>query len=112
VVVVGGDPREGIYGEREGMFADFKDKIISAAKGYPLKDRVFYASLVCGTLFLTTRRNLHTVFSQRHLEPWELIAICAFSVGQLFEPRGRWFMFFSGIGFGDLLLYWVLNGPR
>ena len=87
------------------MFLNFKHNDIPDVKRYPLRDRAFYALLVFVTLLITTRRNMHFVFSDWRLDSWELIAICSFSVAQLFEPRERWFMLFLGIGIGDVLLY-------
>jgi hypothetical protein len=87
------------------MMLDFKHRVISAVKRYPFKDRAFRALLVFVTILVTTRKNLHFLHPYWRLEPWESIAISAFSVAQLFEPRRMWFMFFLGVGFGDVLLY-------
>lgn len=85
------------------MFRDFKEKITSAVKSYPVGDRAFRALVVFVTLLVVTRRDLHFAPSNWRLEPWELIVICTFSAAQLFEPRGKWFMFFIGIGIGEVL---------
>jgi hypothetical protein len=75
----------------------FKDKISSAVQGYPFKRRALSALTTCAALLIVT---LNWKF-----EPAKTISICAFSVACLFDRKGKWFMFFWGIGIGDLLLY-------
>jgi hypothetical protein len=79
-------------------------QIASALKAYPFKRRIPLALFVFLMLFATTTKSWHFQPSNWGIEPWKAIGIWAFSVAWLFQPRGRWNMFFFGIGVGDVLL--------
>ncbi len=81
----------------EGMFQDIKPEFVETVRRYPLKMRAGFASSVCVSLLLGT---INWKF-----EPAKTIVICAFTVACLFDIRGKWFMLFTGIGVGDLMLY-------
>jgi hypothetical protein len=87
------------------VLRDIKFKIVAASKSYPFKMRVLSASLTCVLTLLVTVKNWHFDTLNRQFEPWKTIAICAFTVAWLFEPKKRWNMFFLGVGIGDVLLY-------
>jgi hypothetical protein len=79
------------------MFRGIKAKIAAAVKCYPFKRRAIFASSICISLVVGT--------ISWQFEPAKLIVICAFVTASLFDIRGKWFMFLTGIGIGDLLLY-------
>jgi hypothetical protein len=66
-------------------------------RGYPLKRRAVSA--------LTTLAILLIVGLNRHFDWAIAIAIAAFTTARLFDLKGRWSIFFYGLGVGDLLLY-------
>ena len=86
------------------MWEDIKGEITASIKRYPFGKRVAFASLMCLVLVATTTKNWSFAPSSWHPEEWKVIAILAFSVACLFEPKGRWNLFFLGIGVGDVLL--------
>lgn len=73
------------------------NQIFSSIKRYPLKKRVIFAASTCAVLLVG---SMNWKF-----EPAKTIVISALSIACLFDLRGRWSMFFWGIGIGDLLLY-------
>jgi hypothetical protein len=79
------------------MFRGIKAKIAAAVKRYPLKRRATFALSTCISLLIVT---INWPF-----EPAKTISICAPTVACLFDIRGKWFMFFTGIAIGNLLLY-------
>jgi hypothetical protein len=81
----------------EGMLQGIKNSVAAATKVYPLKRRAAFALSICISLLLGT-------ISWR-FEPAKSIVICASTAACFFDIRGKWFMFFTGIGIGDLLLY-------
>ena len=87
------------------MLRDIKCKVIAASENYPIKMRLLSASLTCAVTLLITVKNWHFGTLNRQFEPWKTIAICAFTVAWLFEPKKRWNLFFLGVGIGDVLLY-------
>jgi hypothetical protein len=83
------------------MFRDIKAKITAAVKCYPLKKRAIKALSNCVLLLVVT--------ITWRFEPAKTIAICAYTIGWLFDLRGKWSMLFFGIGIGDLLLYATMS---
>lgn len=79
------------------MFRDIKSKVAAAVKCYPLKRRAIFALSTCISLLIVT--------INWQFEPAKTIGIGAFTVACIFDIRGKWFMFFAGIGTGVLLLY-------
>lgn len=79
------------------MYQEIRLRIAEAVKSYPFKDRAVSALLLCILLLVVTMKL--------PFEPMKIIALCAFTVSRLFDIKGRWFTFFTGIGVGDLLLY-------
>lgn len=79
------------------MLQGIKNMVAAATKSYPLRRRAAFALSICISLLLGT-------ISWR-FEPAKVIAICAFTAACFFDIRGKWFMFFTGIGVGDMLLY-------
>lgn len=86
------------------MYRDVKPTIAAAVRDYPLKWRVATAMIVLAVLSIGTTKQWHFEPSNWHFEPVRMIAIGACSVACLFKPREKWFMFFFGIAFGDILL--------
>jgi hypothetical protein len=95
---------KGILSEGGSVYRDFELKVVAATKGYPLKWRAAKAMIVFAVLSVTTIKQWSFEPSSWHFEPVKAIVICACSVACLFQPRGRWFMFFLGVAFGDILL--------
>jgi hypothetical protein len=81
----------------ENVLQNVQSGISDTFKGYPLKKRVVSALVTLGILLIV---GLNWRF-----EPAKIIALAAFTVARLFDLRGRWSIFFHGIGVGDLLLY-------
>jgi len=79
------------------VYQDISLRIAVAVKRYPFKERAVSALLLCILLLVVTIKL--------PFEPVKIIALCAFTVSRLFDIKGRWFMFFVGVGMGDLLLY-------
>jgi hypothetical protein len=88
----------------ERMYRDFRLRIAAAVKVYPFRWRAANAMIVFAVLSVTTVKQWNFETSSWHFEPVKTIAICACSVACLFQPRGRWFMFFLGVAFGNILL--------
>jgi len=81
----------------ERVFQGIKDQISSTVQGYPFKRRAGLALETCVVLLVAT---LNWKFGLAMT-----ISICSSSVAFLFDLKGKWFMFFLGIGIGNLLLY-------
>ena len=92
------------------MCRGIKARIIAAARSYPLKRRAASALVTCFMLLVLDMNNWQFQRPILHFESWRVIILCAGSVAWLFEPWGRWNMFFLGVAFGDLLLY-AAGGP-
>lgn len=75
----------------------FQDRIGHIVEGYPVKKRLWSVLLTLAGLLLAT-----VIWPS---EPAKIIAISAFTAARFFDLRGRWSLFFDGIGVGDLLLY-------
>ncbi len=72
-------------------------KIAEVVKGYPLKRRALFTLMTFLALLFATMNW--------QFEAAKVISLGAFTAACLFDPRGKWCMFFVGIGVGDLLLY-------
>ena len=83
------------------VFRGIKSKIAAAVECYPFRRHAILALSTCISLLIVT---MNWPF-----EPAKSIAICAFTVGCLFDLRGKWPMLFFGIGIGDLLLYATIS---
>jgi hypothetical protein len=88
---------EAILVEREKMLRGIKAKIAAGFKSYPLKKRATFALIGCMMLLV--------ISIKWPFEPAKTFSISAYSVGCWFDLKGRWSMFFFGIGTGVLLLY-------
>src|SRR5579863_6799425 len=80
----------------DGMFHSIRNEIGDAFKGYPFRSRVIAALITLGMLLIVSLKW--------RFEWAKIIAIAAFTVARLFDLKGRWSIFFIGIGSGDLLL--------
>jgi hypothetical protein len=79
-----------------------QEVIGNTSKAYPAKRRILSA--------LGTMAALLIVSWSWRFEWAKIFAISAFTAARLFDVKGRWFAFFSGLGLGDLLLYFASPG--